>query len=114
MASRLADHLSAARHRTFVGRETERNYFRQLITSHELPFYVLQIFGPGGVGKTTLLKEFVSICNQHLLPAFYVDGRNFDATPGGFLGALNIAMKLDAAESCLEALGAASTQHRQV
>lgn len=114
MASRLADHLSAARLRTFVGRENERNYFQQLITSHELPFYVLQIFGPGGVGKTTLLKEFVSMCNQTLIAAFYVDGRNFEATPGGFLAALNMAMQLDPAASGLEALSAASSQHRQV
>ncbi|MDQ3931134.1 MAG: ATP-binding protein, partial [Chloroflexota bacterium] len=57
MTSRLADRLVAARRRRFVGRENERELFRSALAAPELPFVLLHVYGPGGVGKTTLLKE---------------------------------------------------------
>src|SRR3712207_4660438 len=62
MALRLADRLNAARQRQFVGRVGERDLLRDVLAGAEMPFCVLYIFGPGGVGKTALLGEYMGIC----------------------------------------------------
>jgi Cdc6-like AAA superfamily ATPase len=71
MSSELANRLNAERHRRFVGRTAELDIFRSALAADELPFNVLYVFGPGGVGKTTLLREFVNACNEADIPASY-------------------------------------------
>src|SRR5438067_11977374 len=81
MSMRLGERLSAARHRQFVGRDSERAAFRSALEASELPFSILHVFGPGGVGKTTLLKEFAYIAEQAGIPSIYIDGRNIEPAP---------------------------------
>lgn len=100
----LADRLNAARQRFFVGRETERNIFRAALTAPELPFNLLHIFGPGGIGKTTLLGEFKRACSQAQVPIIYLDGRNLDSSPEPFMLAFRQALQLEADESPLQYL----------
>jgi hypothetical protein len=111
MSMRLADRLRAARRRRFVGREGERELFRSLISADELPFLVLHVYGPGGVGKTTLLKEFAAICGELSLVALYIDARNIDAAPEGFLAALKMALGVDQEEDALDVMGSRNTRH---
>src|SRR5262245_15755029 len=99
---RLADRLSVARHRRFVGRTPERAQFQAALTAPELPFQVLFVHGPGGVGKTTLLGEFAFLCGQVGAQAIRVDCRSIDPTPDAFLGALRSAMNLPADASPLQ------------
>ena len=99
MASLLANRLDAARHRRFVGRTPERELFQSVLTAVELPFFVLYVFGPGGVGKTTLLREFNHIAAQAQVPVTYLDGRNVDPAPDYFLSLLHQAMGLPASET---------------
>jgi hypothetical protein len=54
---RLAQRLGALRDRYFVGRAAELDLFKAALASDERPFAVLYVFGPGGVGKTVLLRE---------------------------------------------------------
>jgi hypothetical protein len=96
MSLSLADRLRMGRRRQFVGRAAELALFQAAISAAELPFYVLHVFGPGGVGKTMLLVEYASICAQAEIPAYYVDGRDIDPTPGAFIAALRNAMGLEA------------------
>jgi hypothetical protein len=72
MPSRLAEHLSTERHRQFVGRGDELALFQSALAAAELPFFVLHVVGPGGVGKTALLGEFVYLCEQAQKMAIYV------------------------------------------
>ncbi|MCL4396516.1 MAG: ATP-binding protein [Chloroflexi bacterium] len=94
MATRVTDRLSAERRKRFVGREGEREQFQSLLDAKELPFQVLHIFRPGGVGKTTLLREFAAVAEEQQIPAFYVDARSVDPSPDSFLGALQVALGL--------------------
>src|SRR5438067_42129 len=111
MTTRLAERLNAARHRQFVGRDGERALFKSALETPELPFNVLYVFGPGGVGKTTLLKEFAYICEQLHIPSAYVDARNVEPTPDAFTGALQQALGVDAHTSPLDALAVRSGRH---
>jgi energy-coupling factor transporter ATP-binding protein EcfA2 len=112
MASRLIDRLSEVRHLQFVGRNAERELFQSALAAAELPFLVLYVFGPGGVGKTTLLSEFAYLCEQAQAAAIYVDGRNVEPSPESFLNALRLAMDLTPPASPLQFL--ASQPHRCV
>jgi hypothetical protein len=104
----LADRLNAERHRRFVGRTAERAFFQSTLAADEPPFNVLYIFGPGGVGKTTLLREFAGICRGEGLQASYVDARNLDPSPDSFMGALWSALGIAEQDSPFEALASRS------
>lgn len=104
MPARLADRLSAARRHRFVGREGERQLFESALKSSEPPFLVLYIFGPGGVGKTTLLREFANLAESTGIHAIYLDARSIEPSPLSFLGTLGMAMALEPGESPTNAL----------
>jgi hypothetical protein len=106
MRSRLADRLSAARRHRFVGRGGEIELFQSALKAAEPPFQVLYIFGPGGVGKTTLVRELAAIVQANGAHAVYLDGRNLEPSPPAFAGALSASLGLDPAANPLDALAA--------
>ena len=112
MSPRLADRISAARRRRFIGRAAEQALFEAAISAAELPFYILHIYGPGGVGKTSLLRQFAQICQTHGVAAYTLDARNSEPSPDSFLAGLTLAMAADASESPADAL--AQRASRQV
>jgi hypothetical protein len=105
MSPDLADRLSAERHRKFVGRIVERDLFRSALASDEPPYNVLYVFGSGGVGKTTLLREFAGICKEAGVPVSYLDARNLEPSPDSFMGAVWTALGFAEQDSPFEALG---------
>ncbi|HEX6033852.1 MAG TPA: hypothetical protein VFY83_05425 [Anaerolineales bacterium] len=94
MSPSLAEHLKQARHARFVGREGELNLFSSAVRAEHLPFFVLHIFGPGGVGKTTLLQEFIRICEGQSAKTTYLDVRHVEPAPEPFLHALRLMLNL--------------------
>ena len=74
----LRDRLDAARHDHFVGRSSERAQFREAVMADVLPFHVLVVHGPGGVGKTSLLRAFARTCREEAIPVLQVDARGID------------------------------------
>ena len=104
MSTRMADRLAAARHNQFVGRSAERDQFRAALAAEDLPFQVLYVFGPGGVGKTALLREFMYICDTAQRPAFYLDGRNVDPSPDALLDACRLMLGVPAEDRALASL----------
>lgn len=93
---RISDRLSATRAQQFVGRQEEQAVFTRALQSAELPFCVLYISGPGGVGKTALLRMLTSICEQHHVVFFHLDARNIERTPQGFADGLRNTLALPA------------------
>ncbi len=94
MSPSLAERLNQARHARFVGREGELNLFTSALRAEHLPFFVLHIFGPGGVGKTTLLQEFMRISESQNAHATYLDVRHVEPAPEPFLHALRLALSI--------------------
>ncbi len=109
MSVRLAGRLSAARHFRFVGRASEQALFESALAEADLPFHLLYVFGPGGVGKTALLREFAYLCEQAQTPALYIDARNVHPAPESFTNALRRAMGLPPQDSPLEAIASQSS-----
>ncbi|MBF2067916.1 MAG: ATP-binding protein [Calothrix sp. C42_A2020_038] len=104
MASSLLGRLNAERNRRFVGRVQELALFQNTISSIELPFNILYIYGPGGVGKTSLCAQFMRLCEQVNLNYLSIEARNLESAPESFLGALRGIMGLQESDSPLEAL----------
>lgn len=90
----LQQRLELARRRRFVGRASERELLRATLAAAELPFYVLHVFGPGGIGKTSLLREFAALARENGVAVAHIDGRNVDPSPDSFTRAVGAALNL--------------------
>ena len=73
------------------------------------PFCVLFMHGPGGVGKTSLLGQFIACCDTLGIPTATLDARTVEPQPEAFLSALQRAMGTQ--EPPLSALGHVTQRH---
>ncbi len=94
MSPSLAERLNQARHARFVGRKGELNQFTSALRAEHLPFFVLHIFGPGGVGKTTLLQEFMLASERYGAHTLYLDVRNVEPAPEPFMQTMRFFLNL--------------------
>ena len=104
MAARLEDRIRAERDRQFVGRVEELRIFEDLLSDAQSTHIVLHIHGPGGVGKTTLLRQFVGLCGKAGVVSHTIDARNLQPTPVSFQNGLLIATQSETVEAALEKL----------
>lgn len=104
--SSIAERLRAARDQLFVGRKQEIKRFRSLLQTDSLPVNVLHVFGPGGVGKTSLLQAYKRVCHEEDVFVASVDARDVEPTPEAFRRALRHAVGLDVDEPVLPTLAA--------
>lgn len=88
MPSKLSDRLMEASRRLFVGRTNQRKLFEKALLADALPFNLLHIFGPGGIGKTSLLYEYKRVCEERRISVTYLDARMIEADPVAFLSGL--------------------------
>lgn len=94
--ARLADRLVAARRACFVGRERELAWFESALAAPQPDCAVVHVHGPGGVGKTTLLREYARIAGEAGVAVLRVDARHLDPRPEAFLGALHELLDTEA------------------
>lgn len=94
MISSLQKRLEEVRRQQFVGRAEDKALFRGALAAAELPFVVLYLFGPGGIGKTTLVREYARLAADMGARPVYLDGRHIDPAPAFFEDALRLALKL--------------------
>src|SRR5688572_26659941 len=108
MPPSLADRLMEARHARFVGRDGELSVFESALRADTLPFFILHIFGPGGVGKSTLMQEFALLSNQYGAQPVYLDARHIDLSPDSFIKALGTSLGHNNGASIPDLLDASS------
>lgn len=94
MSTSLQSRLEQARRQQFVGRTDDKALFQMALAADELPFVVLHLFGPGGIGKTTLMREFAIIAGEMGVRVAMLDGRTLDPSPGYFEDAVRRALAL--------------------
>lgn len=104
MTQTLAERLEMARRHRFVGRTAERDKFQIALAAVEWPFQLLHLFGPGGVGKTSLLREFANIAQKAHITVIYIDGRNLDPSPTLFLHTLARLLNINETDKVLDHL----------
>ncbi len=92
----LVDRLAAARRRSFVGRRAELTGFAELIADPARPGAVVYVHGPGGVGKSTLLRQMAWLARDAGRPVVLLDGR--DGVPGPVPGEPGLVLLVDTAE----------------
>ncbi|MDH6228285.1 MULTISPECIES: ATP-binding protein [Streptomyces] len=80
----LAERLRWARERAFVGRREQLALFREALSGAPDAPAVLYVHGPGGVGKSTLLRRFADEGRDAGRPVVEVNGRLIDPSPAGF------------------------------
>jgi hypothetical protein len=104
LSGSLADKLGRAGERSFVGRGTERELVAAALTADEPTFAVLFLHGPGGVGKTALLRRMCADAEAAGAVAVMVDARSTTPSPGAFLGAIARELGLPADDDPIPAL----------
>jgi hypothetical protein len=95
LSPNLAERLNVARHTRFTGRSEELGLFESALLADSFPFFVLHIFGPGGVGKTTLLHEYARLSEQQNTRPIYLDARDIDPSPEVFTRVLDSSLGVD-------------------
>ena len=92
----LGDVLAARRRRRFVGRSAELELVRAALDSPRPPFLVLYLYGPGGIGKTSLLDEVADLAVGAGSVLVRLDGRDLVPAPAAVLASLAEHLDLDA------------------
>jgi hypothetical protein len=88
---RLGERISERESQRFVGRETELAVLARLFED-EAPYSVVHVHGPGGIGKSALLRQAAAIGTQRGWTAFWVEGRDLPPTPEALERALAPAL----------------------
>jgi AAA ATPase domain len=86
-AGTLGGWLEARRRQQFVGRVAELDLFRTALDADDPGLRVLFLYGPGGVGKSTLLDEYAAVAGDAGARVVRVHGRDVEVTPQGVLEA---------------------------
>ncbi|HXW46292.1 MAG TPA: LuxR C-terminal-related transcriptional regulator [Streptosporangiaceae bacterium] len=93
MESTIADRVRESAERGFVGRRRELEELGAATAAQEAPFLVAFVHGPGGIGKSTLVRRVLSGLPP-LVRGLYLDGRDVEPTPEGFCRAIGRALGL--------------------
>ena len=81
MRTTLADRVAARDRQRFVGREREIGFFDSLL-GDDPPANVVLVHGPGGMGKSTLLREVARRAEERGRSPRLVDARELAPEPG--------------------------------
>lgn len=109
MTERMTERLQRARRGVFVGRATEIEIFNSSLKNRASEWRVLHVFGPGGIGKSALLREFVAQCQARDAVAVSLDAREIEPQPQAFERAVSAALGSD--EKPLDFLARQTRRH---
>ncbi|MEV6596329.1 AAA family ATPase [Actinoplanes sp. NPDC051346] len=84
VARSLAERLRLARARAFVGRNDELAAFEAALRGDPTAAPVLYVHGPGGIGKSTLVRQLCDQVRHAGRPLIEIDGRFVGRSPAEF------------------------------
>src|SRR5215468_2459911 len=87
LAARLADRDR----RRFTGRVTELSFLDKCLDEVDAPASVVHVIGPGGIGKSTLLREVARRATERGRSCITLDGRELGPAPGMLAAAMREA-----------------------
>jgi hypothetical protein len=90
-AGRLRERLSENLRRRFVGRDAEITVFTELL-NRTGQAALLWVYGPGGVGKSTLLHRFAQLASDKESSVLVLDARDLPPTQEGVVQGLQQAL----------------------
>ncbi|MFE3323415.1 ATP-binding protein [Streptomyces sp. NPDC059176] len=103
----VGERLSSARVRAFIGREAELGRFEVALTGDPQAPFAFYVFGPGGIGKSTLLRRLADHARAAGRPLVEIDGRfasrdpaDFEDAAGSFLEVPGTVLVVDSFEHC--------------
>ena len=79
---RLSDRIAERETQRFVGRDGELAVLNGLFAD-DPPYSVVHVHGPGGIGKSALLRQAAAEGERCGWTAYWVEGRDLLPTPGG-------------------------------
>ncbi|MFC4466568.1 ATP-binding protein [Streptomyces xiangluensis] len=82
--SSVGDRIQQARDRVFAGRAAELGVFRSALSGDEKAPAVLYVHGPGGIGKSMLLRRFAAEARAAGREVIELDGRLVEPAPEAF------------------------------
>jgi AAA ATPase domain len=95
----LGEVLAARRRGWLVGRSAEIELVRAAVDqTGDSPLSVLHLYGPGGIGKTTLLDAFADLAVDAGAAVVRLDGRDLDPSPVGVADAVGHVLDVPAGE----------------
>ncbi|GAA2151601.1 AAA ATPase-like protein [Humibacillus xanthopallidus] len=89
MSSTLGDRIAAAQRKGFVGRADELARFTDIVTATDMPVVVVFVHGPGGCGKTALLRQFAHVSRTAGATVTSVDARELPPVAEALASALS-------------------------
>ncbi|MFI5645368.1 ATP-binding protein [Kitasatospora sp. NPDC051705] len=103
----MGERLSRTRARAFIGREEELGRFTRALAGDPHAPFAFYAFGPGGIGKSALLRTLADRARTAGRPLLELDGRfvsrdpaDFEHAAAGFLGTPGTVLLVDSFEHC--------------
>jgi DNA-binding CsgD family transcriptional regulator len=84
----MNDKIDRLEQHYFVGRAKEIETFTHFLLDADQPFFILNVCGSGGIGKSYLLRELVRIANQHKRIVLMPDTQVLKQNPNQFVQSL--------------------------
>lgn len=101
----LGDVLRSRRLECFVGRTAEVEVFQSGLDGAGVPFSVLYLHGPGGIGKSSLIEVLAARAEQTQAHVTRVDGRDLPLSPEAILAVLRRSVDVPEGEGPIIAAG---------
>ncbi|MFJ7593153.1 AAA family ATPase [Streptomyces sp. NPDC097617] len=103
----VGERLSRARVQAFVGRDEELGHFGQALAGDPQAPFAFYVYGPGGIGKSTLLRRLADHARTAGRLLVELDGRfvsrdpaDFERAAGPFLDVPGTVLFVDSFEHC--------------
>jgi DNA-binding winged helix-turn-helix (wHTH) protein/Cdc6-like AAA superfamily ATPase len=110
----IGDRLGGRAWKRFVGRESELALLREAISPIQPGTPLFFVYGPGGIGKTTLIEHLRAEAAVNGIIFVRIDATGVSPEPNAILAALVNALGLSEPAGTIEELAAGFSRHRSM